>query len=417
MAGERLYKRGKIWWGWYYDADRKRVSKSTRCRDQRAAEAVVREWERAAADPTYAAANATTLREALERFLIDRTNKGRAEGTLSSYRVKVGHLLRLLGGDSRVARLDARMVDGYVDTRLEEGASRHTVQKELVALRGTLKVAKRRGDFSSDIGAVMPEGFSAGYKPRVRFLSGPEAQRLLAELTPDRAARVAFILATGARWSESERAMRDDIDWQLEIVHLRGTKTESAARAVPIVGASYDLLAHAVQYAEGVGGLLFRPWGNCRRDLNEACTRAATTALMAHLQTTGQTLDALSSAEQTALKARFAFAPVSPNDLRRTYATWLRQHGTEPHLIGVALGHTDSRMAERVYGRMPVESLGRMLADRVGDRSAFVANTAGAQRSGRQVRRPDRAKTPVNVVPRDRIELPTRGFSILCSTD
>lgn len=67
---------------------------------------------------------------------------------------------------------------------------------------------------------------------------------------------------------------------------------------------------------------------------------------------------------------------MSPNDLRRTYATWLRQHGTEPHLIAVALGHhTDSRMAERVYGRMPIESLGRMLAERVGDCSAPAARS------------------------------------------
>jgi integrase len=345
--------------------------------------------------------------------LIDRANKGRAEGTLSSYRVKVGHLLRLLGADTRVARLDARTIDNFVDTRLKEGASRHTIQKELVALRGTLKVGKRRGDFKADIGAVMPEGFSAGYKPRTRYLAGDEAQRLLAELTPDRAARVAFILATGARWSESDRATRADIDWRREIVHLRGTKTESSARAVPIVGASYDLLEHVERYAEGTGGLLFRPWANTRRDLNEACARAAKATLTAHIETINQPLEALSKADQRAIQDHAAFPPVSPNDLRRTYATWLRQHGTEPHLIGVALGHTDSRMAERVYGRMPVESLGRLLADRVGDCSAFVANTRATPTLERPMRRAGASKTPVNAVPRDRIELPTRGFSIL----
>jgi integrase len=353
------------------------------------------------------------LREALERFLADRVNKGRAEGTLNSYRVKVGHLLRLLGAETRLARVDARAVDSFIETRLKEGAARHTIQKELVALRGALKVAKRRGDFKGDIGAVMPDGFSSGYKPRVRFLSGDEAQRLLAELSPDRAARVAFILATGARWSESDRAMRADIDWRREIVHLRGTKTEGADRAVPIVGASYDLLAHAERYAEGTGGLLFRPWANTRRDINEACARAGKAALRAHLAATKQTFGALTKSQQAALRARFAFPPVSPNDLRRTYATWLRQHGTEPHLIAVALGHTDSRMAERVYGRMPVESLGRMLAERVGDCSAFVANTRSAERPVQHIGQLERADFPVNVVPRDRIELPTRGFSIL----
>ena len=207
--------------------------------------------------------------------------------------------------------------------------------------------------------------------------------------------------------------MRADIDWRREIVHLRGTKTESAPRALPIVGASFDLLAHSERHAEGTNGLLFRPWGNTRRDLNDACARAAKNALTAHLEAINQTFDLLSSAEQRALQAQFAFASVSPNDLRRTYATWLHQHGTEPHLIGVALGHTDSRMAERVYGRMPVESRGRLLADRVGDCSAFVANTRATQPPERPMRRVVGAKTPVNTVPRDRIELPTRGFSIL----
>jgi hypothetical protein len=43
-----------------------------------------------------------------------------------------------------------------------------------------------------------------GYSVK-RFLTGPEAQALLGQLTPDRAARVAFILATGARWGETDR--------------------------------------------------------------------------------------------------------------------------------------------------------------------------------------------------------------------
>jgi hypothetical protein len=46
--------------------------------------------------------------------------------------------------------------------RLAEGACRNTVKKELTTIRGMLKVAKRRGEFPSDIGAVMPEGFESG---------------------------------------------------------------------------------------------------------------------------------------------------------------------------------------------------------------------------------------------------------------
>jgi len=409
---ERIYKRGSTWWGWYYDASGRRITQSTKCHDRRAAEAVVREWERAAADPAHAAAHKATVSDALKRFLADRINKGRAEGTLSSYRVKVGHVLRIFGGDTRLATINARGVDGYVDRRLQEGACRNTILKELVVLRGTLKVAKRRGEYPGDIAAVMPDGFATDHKPRERFLTGDEAKQLLGELAPDRSARVAFMLATGARWGESERAKRADIDTVRGIVRLRGTKTASAARAVPIVGASHDLLAHTEMHAEGTDGLLFRPWGNCRRDIHDAGTRIQQRNIAAHLQAIGGDWDDLTKQEQRALESRFAFAPVSPNDLRRTYATWLRQHGAEPHLIGVALGHRDSRMAERVYGRMPIESLSKALAERVGDCSVFVANTCGTERPEQQMRQPDQQNSPLKPVPRDRIELPTRGFSI-----
>jgi len=390
---DRLFKRGATWYCWVFDANGKRIQKSTRCRDRKAAEAVARELERRAADPAYAASNQTTLESALQNLIRDRTLKARAQGTLEMLRVKGGHLTRILGAGLPLAQVDAKAVDAFVDRRIEEGAARNTIHKELSTLRGALKVAKRRGEYTRDVAAVMPDGFATEYKPRERYLSVSEAQGLLAELTPDRAARVAFMLATSARWNESELAQLGDVDLPGGVVLLRGTKTEGSRRAVPIVGWARPLLEHAVRYAEGQGGRLFRPWGNVRRDLHEACERAGIT-------------------------------PVSPNDLRRTCATWLRQGGVEPHLIAAMLGHTDSRMVERVYGRLPVESLGRALRERLGeperlpeDCSVFATDAGDSEGSvgpGGQPREPFFAGFSV---PRDGIEPPTRGFSILCSTN
>jgi len=61
---DRLFKRGATWYCWVFDANGKRIQKSTRCKDRKAAEAVAREYERRAADPAYAASNQTTLEEA-----------------------------------------------------------------------------------------------------------------------------------------------------------------------------------------------------------------------------------------------------------------------------------------------------------------------------------------------------------------
>jgi integrase len=387
---QRLFKRGGTWYGWFFEADGKRIQRSTRCRDKQAAEAVLREWERRASDPAYAAANTATLERALAEFLADRARKGRAKGTLDSYRVKAGHVVRLLGGETKLARIGAREIDLYTDLRHREGASRNTVHKELTVIRVALKLAKRNGEYPKDIDQVMPYGFSPEYKPRTRFLTATEAQALFRELTADRSACVAFILATGARWSEAVSARFEDVDQGRGLVFLRGTKTESARRVVPIVGAGVPLLEHALRYAQGAEGLLFTAWGSVRRDLAVACKRAG-------------------------------IAPVTPNDLRRTCATWLRQRDVEPHLIASVLGHRDSRMVERVYGRMPAASLKISLENRLGERgdgcSAFVASAGDSEVRRRQMTPSESAFPSEFLVSGDGIEPPTRGFSILCSTD
>jgi len=231
----------------------------------------------------------------------------------------------------------------------------------------------------------MPAQWSIEYKPRSRCLrNGAELNALLGELLPDRGAHVLYIVATGASWTESTRARRRDINLEQGMVHVRGSKNRyREERGVPVVGAAWDLLARVLELRGDIGGPLFRPWGNVRHDLAAACRRAGLESL-------------------------------TPNDLRRTFGTWLRARGVEPSLIGMAMGHRDSRMVERVYGRLPPETLCAAVRDRLGERcERGVHETGGLKRS----KRPVRDEKPRNVVPRDGIEPPTRGFSILCSTN
>jgi excisionase family DNA binding protein len=83
---------------------------------------------------------------------------------------------------------------------------------------------------------------------------------------------------------------------------------------------------------------------------------------------------------------------VSPNDLRRTLATWLRQAGVEPQLIGAMLRHTDSRLVERVYGRIPADDLGRLIDARSGSDTGLIGSS-GNQRRERSERRAKTKKT------------------------
>jgi len=103
-------------------------------------------------------------------------------------------------------------------------------------------------------------------------------------------------------------------------------------RTVPIVSVDqHRLLEHALKCSRGEGGKLFRPWAKVRRDLIEACKDAG-------------------------------IPPCSPNDLRRTCATWMRAAGVTLANIAPLMGHSDSKMVEKVYGRLSPRELGVLLA-------------------------------------------------------
>lgn len=336
----RLFKDDKspYWQCAFYDHEGQLLRKSTRCSDKKAAEAKAREWERDAADPDSARKKATSLKDVMEALVLLRQEQAKAgrksQATVTFYQQKAGQWLRVLehAGDGRaprqpfpLSRLSAAVIDAYISTRREDGVTESTIAKELVCLRAALKLAKRRGLWAGDIEAVMPVGFSPEYKPKERFLTHEELQKLLGSLSPDRAARVAFIVATSACWGETERARREDIsaaEGRPSEVFLRGTKRELRRRTVPIVlEFQRSLLQHALKYAAGEKGALFCGWQNVRRDLHAACERVR-------------------------------ISPCSPNDLRRTFATWMRGEEVSLELISPVMGHVDTRMMERVYGRL-----------------------------------------------------------------
>ncbi len=56
----------------------------------------------------------------------------------------------------------------------------------------------------------------------------------------------------------------------------------------------------------------------------------------------------------------------SPNDLRRTFTSWQVEAVVPLFPIAQAMGHKDTRMLERVYGRQTPEQLAALMARAMG---------------------------------------------------
>ena len=371
-----LRKRGLIWHVRGTVAGRS-IEASTGCTDRRAAEAYARDLERDLADPAGAARRArssTSLQTAVdiaaERYEADAAAGRCSPETVSFYRRKWGQLLRILDGRSLIADYDIATTYRFVNQRRSEGMSEHTIVKEVTALRVALKVARDTGLWSGHLDDLVPSDLRSDYVPRTRALSLAEAQKLLRELSPDRAAWVALMIGAGAEISAAERCERLDYDRAARLIHVRGQKNESRDRHVPVLlPACRELIELAWAHGQGKGDRLLRAWGKNWRDLQTACERAGIEACSAH-------------------------------DLRRTFAHWHLEAGLSYDDVARALGHKDTTMLHRVYGKLPAPALR--------DRMAQALNSAQLVPSkGRAKGR----KVQIKQSPDPRVSATNQGFS------
>ena len=181
---------------------------------------------------------------------------------LKMYARKGGHLLRLIGAVD-VNALCRDDVQHYINRRLDEGAHRETVRKELCTLRRALEEAKERGLFLGDSRVPIPK-FHVRYRPRECYLTEPQLGELLLTLRPHRRLWVLIAAYQGARASEVER-----IEWEtdIDLVHRRirlpGTKTAKARRWLPMAAPVLTALEAETRRS----GSVVAPWPNVRHDL------------------------------------------------------------------------------------------------------------------------------------------------------
>ncbi len=195
---------------------------------------------------------------------------------------------------------------GYIEKRTEEQAHPHSIHRELTALRLTLRSAKRAREFPGDPRETIPR-FKSGYVPQKEWVTAEQVWAAIAHLPAHRGGAVAFAIATAADFSSIFTAERGDVTEGF--VHVRGTKTGTRNRHVPVIAVMWPFLRHAIAYAQPEPAKhMFAEWGSMPRDVRLACAKACVPAFTART-------------------------------LRRSAATWLVQAGVPYEVVAKFLGH------------------------------------------------------------------------------
>ncbi len=427
----RWRTKGEVWYARFrHPLTGERIERSSGCRAKRLAEEwLEREWLRLL-KPEEAPLPEVSLADAVAQYLVARGRRieaGAADAdrpsTLDSRKRNWRGIIARLGADTPLSTITEEVVVAFREDRLAE-VSAHTVYKLLCELRIFFRWCVERGYLRTS----PADGVTVAFKTKKedRAITPEEFARLHEALPSKRRPYVLLMVETGVRpGEEAEGILWGDVDPELQLIHIRGTKTEDADRFIPI-------REGFATYLEGLrNGVrddqpIVERWSNSRRDLYRACEKAGVRR-------------------------------IRPYDLRHTYASWALQGGAPDSHVAKALGHSSTAMVHRVYGHLRPEHLrtvtaalpptpcvpppekGLQDADPGGESGSGAAQDAesaaaelapylpqeGANsgrnraKSGETGSRPNR-RNHLNLkgigVARDGIEPPTQGFSVPCST-
>ena len=250
---------------------------------------------------------------------IDEVLALKKAATAASYRCHAQPVLRHLKGRTPISELTRAMISGYITTRRDEGVKAHTIAKELVVIRQALAEAKERGEYAGDVMSVVPK-FKAEYQPKTNWLS-PEQFRTLYDLArPWRRSWLMLQVYTSSNSGETRRLGWQHVKLDERLVTVPGTKRNSRLRIVPM-----HPTLHAFLSGLDRSQPLVRPWPSVNGWMKQACLRAG----LPH---------------------------TTPNDLRRTFGSWLVQNGVDLLHVARLMGNSPAMVA-RVYGQHSRASL------------------------------------------------------------
>lgn len=325
----------RLWYArchWFDGAHRREERRSTGIRDdgtaksREAAEAIGREIERSYAFGGTSAARPTrTLKQALAALVKQQELAGRSAASIEIITEKSLNLFKGFGPERQMHTIDAPCVIDYA-AKARKLRAVTSVGRELLILRQAFAAVELDPPQFPELGDPPPS--------KDRMLELGEQRKLLTAVAGEKQICVMGILQLGGM-RKSELPTVREVNWQGRFAHVEGTKTKKADRWVPVPDELYDeMLLTKDAPCTGACGKPdcarrhnwtgFPQWTNIDRDLRLAAKRAD-------------------------------IDPVSCNDLRRTYATFMARSGCQPLLLAKYMG-TSVKMLESVYARL--EKLG-----------------------------------------------------------
>lgn len=301
-------------WSAAWQEDGRTKRRSLRTRDRVAAEQVLADWKRAAAR------KATTTGEVMELYLAEKNKTAAAPARLrEAWKPLAPHFANLR--PDQIGRDECR---AYVAARRKKCVGDGTIGKELGTLRAALRWADPRTTAVIELPPLPP--------PRERHLSREEARRLVSNAeAPHVKLFIVLALTTAGRKEAILDLAWDRVDFERGIIRLgQGERRAKGRATVPLHDMARPMLLEArraalTDHVIEWGGRRLR---SIRKGFAEACRRAQ-------------------------------LREVTPHVLRHSAAVWMAEAGVPMSEIAAYLGHSDTRITERVYARFSPEHLRR----------------------------------------------------------
>jgi integrase len=240
-------------------------------------------------------------------------------------------VLPILGATTKVAAIKPVHLRGLIDKLNADGCSGAYVHQHVRAVSALLRFAVRRGIIEHNPVRLLDRGDrpSAKRTKEPNYLDLAQAERLLAEL-PDLWRPVAALcLYAALRISEALALRWCDLDFEADVVHVPGTKTEGSRADVPMIAPlKAELEAHR-RRQPGVGAaLVFRTASGRSQERHNAARAIRAAGVRAKID--GQ-------------------KPLSPHDLRHSCAALLLEAGVPAPKVAAIMRHADPRVTLTIY--------------------------------------------------------------------